>query len=683
MRPIRKILFITLSNIGDCILTMPALDALKNRYPDAAITVFCGPRPAGLFEHDQTIRSTVVYDKRASLRDKARLVLSLITQKFDLVVDMRNSLLGLLLPAGMRFWGASRRLGASAHMRDRHYSVIERPGIPGGTAVPRLSLAVTAADRKTADGLLAQSGVTAAQRFVVVSAGARSAIKRWPRERYAELLRRIIREFGVRVVLLGDRDDAAVNGYLAAQCGSAVVDATGRTTFACAAALLERARLLITNDSANLHLASYLNVPVIGIFGPTDDAKYGPWSRQSATVKKEIFCRPCCKAQCRFNTLACMQLVSVEDVLLPVRRFLSGDMAGCGRQEAPQARYKRILVTRTDRIGDVVLSTPVLKALRMAYPCAYLAMLVRPYTRAVVEGNPYLDEIIVYDKKECDGNFFKFFGFIRRLAGRKFDAALVLHPTNRDHLIVFLSGIKRRIGYGRKLGFLMTDRLVHDKQLGQKHESEYALDMARCLGIEPREKEFFVPADSRAEQWAGDFLRAAGVKAGERVVAINPGASCPSKIWPPVRYAAVADALAARGYKIVVLAGPDSLDKKTAQSVIGNMRAPAVDCIDKAPIPETASLFRRSSLVISADTGPMHIAAAVGVPVIAIFGRNQAGISPQRWGPANKNSIVLHKDVGCTKCLAHGCAMGFACLAAVTVEEVLVAADRLIQRKKV
>jgi len=164
-----------------------------------------------------------------------------------------------------------------------------------------------------------------------------------------------------------------------------------------------------------------------------------------------------------------------------------------------------------------------------------------------------------------------------------------------------------------------------------------------------------VPRDGRAEQWAEDFLRANGIKPSHRVIIINPGASCPSKIWPPERYVAVADTLALQGYKIIVLSGPDKLDISTAQSVIKNMKERAVDCIAKAPIPETAALFRRSCLVISADTGPMHMAAAVGVAVIAIFGRNQPGISPKRWGPVSKNSIVLHKNVGCHVCKAHAC----------------------------
>jgi lipopolysaccharide heptosyltransferase II len=328
-------------------------------------------------------------------------------------------------------------------------------------------------------------------------------------------------------------------------------------------------------------------------------------------------------------------------------------------------------------MGDMILSTPVLKAMRQAYPHAYIAVMVRPYTRAVVQGNPYIDEVIVFDKKEYGVNIFRLFSFIRSLRQKRFDLALILHPTNRDHLIMFLSGIKKRVGYDRKMGFLLTDRMAHDKQKGQKHESEYALDTLRFIGIHPQDKEFFVPVDRTAELWAEDLFLKAGIKPSERIAVINPGASCPSKIWPAERYSAVADALAGRGFKIIVLAGPEVLDQRTARSVIDLMKAPAMDLIGKADIPETASLFRRCSLVISADTGPMHIAAAVGAPLIAIFGRNQQGISPKRWGPVNSNSVVLHKDAGCTDCRAHDCKRDFVCMKAITVEEVLFAAQRL------
>ena len=529
--------------------------------------------------------------------------------------------------------------------------------------------------------MLARSGIADTDKIIVISAGSRSEIKRWPKEKFAVLIDKLIQSYQVRIVLIGDRDDKEISGFLVQACRHPVIDLTGETTFSQAGALLQRASLLITNDSANLHLASYLNVPVVAIFGPTDDVKYGPWSRACAVAKKEIFCRPCRKAQCRFGTLACMQLVTVGDVLSQARRFLAPGFDSGNSVSTTQAntlaQYKRILIARTDRMGDMILSTPVLKAVRQAYPHAYIAVMVRPYTRAVVQGNPYIDKVIVFDKKEFGANIFRYFSFIASLKRKRFDLALVLHPTNRDHLMMFLCNIKKRVGYDRKMGFLLTDRMAHDKQKGQKHESEYALDMLRFIGVQPQEKEFCVPIDPKAEQWAQVLFLKAGIKTSECIAVINPGASCPSKIWPAERYAAVADALAARGFKIIVLAGPDELDQLTARSVMDVMKAPAMDLIGKAGIPETASLFRKCSLVISADTGPMHIAAAVGVGLIAIFGRNQPGISPKRWGPVNSNSVVLHKDIGCTDCLAHDCIKGFACLAAISVADVLAAADRL------
>jgi lipopolysaccharide heptosyltransferase II len=686
MRPVHKILFITLSNIGDCILTLPVLDDIRAAYPGAAITVFAGARPRELFEHNPAVHDLVIYDKHAPLPAKISLVRSLAAQRYDLVVDLRSSLLGLLLPAKIRAWGRRRGGSAAVHMKDRHRAVISGLHVTGNGVLRGASFSANEADKKTAGDMLKRSGIADTDRIVAISAGARSAIKRWPKEKFASLIDQLSASCSVRIVLIGDRDDVPISRFLSAQARHPVVDLTGRTTLSQTAGLLQRSSLLITNDSANLHLASYCNVPVIAVFGPTDDSKYAPWSQRSAALKKEIFCRPCCAAQCRFGTVLCMHLVTVKDVLRQSRRFLlpeakaRHDVSAAYRGTA--AEYKRILVVRTDRMGDMILSTPVLKALRLAYPNAYLAVLVRPYTREVVQGNPYIDEVIVYDKEKYDRNLLRFLSFIGLIRKRRFDCALVLHPTNRDHLITFLSGIRRRIGYDRKMGFLLSDRIVHDKQQGTRHESDYALDMVRFLGIDPQEKEFFVPVDQEAEKWAEGMLADAGIKASDRIVVINPGASCPSKIWPSQRYAAVADELAARGFHTIVLAGPDSLDQNTAAAVMAHMKTKAIDCIGKAPIPQTASLFRRSSLVISADTGPMHIAAAVGVPLIAIFGRNQPGISPKRWGPINANSIVLHKDAGCIECLAHGCVKSFACLAAITVEDVLGAADKLIGVKK-
>ena len=128
---------------------------------------------------------------------------------------------------------------------------------------------------------------------------------------------------------------------------------------------------------------------------------------------------------------------------------------------------KRILIVRTDRLGDVILSTPVITNLRQAFPEAHLAFMCRPYTREAVEGNPYLDEVIVYDKYHRHKSIIKTILFANSLAKKNFDWAIILHPTNRAHIITFFAGIPMRIGWNRKMGFLLTRRLPHNKQEGK------------------------------------------------------------------------------------------------------------------------------------------------------------------------------------------------------------------------
>ena len=162
---------------------------------------------------------------------------------------------------------------------------------------------------------------------------------------------------------------------------------------------------------------------------------------------------------------------------------------------------KRILVIRTDRIGDVILSTPLIKALRKNFPRSFIAVMVRPYARDIVLGNPYLNETIIYDKYGAQRPFWKSIKFAWDLKKKKFDLALILHPTNRAHLVTFLAGIKKRIGFDRKMGFLLTDKIEHRKQEGQKHELEYTLDVIRRLGIEPEDKDLFMPIRKDSEMY--------------------------------------------------------------------------------------------------------------------------------------------------------------------------------------
>jgi heptosyltransferase-2 len=329
----------------------------------------------------------------------------------------------------------------------------------------------------------------------------------------------------------------------------------------------------------------------------------------------------------------------------------------------------------------VLLSTPVIKALRDNYPHAYIAMMVSPYAKDVVEGNPYLDEVIIYDKEAKHKGWRRSFKFARNLRKRRFDLALILHPTNRVHLVSFIAGIPMRVGYDRKLGFLLSDKLKHLKQLGQKHELEYNLDLLRYLGIEAEDKKTFMPIMAESERWVESKLAEEGVGADDKLLALHPGASCPSKTWPSGRFAEVADKLSLKhGFKVIILAGPK--DTVLAGRLAAQMRTKALNLAGKTSVSQLASIIRRCRLFISNDSGPVHIASAVGTPVISIFGRSQDGLSPRRWGPLGLKDRILHRKVGCIECLAHNCRKDLACLKAIGVNDVLAAADSILKEER-
>ena len=674
---IDKILFITLSNIGDCILTLPVLDALRENFPRAKITVLVGPRPQEIFRGNPRINRLIIYDKHSRLKEKIKLFNELKNEHFDMVVDLRNSFLGAFLPAKYKaspFLIIPKEL---KHMRQRHICRVPIPsmGLEAVSFVRGGSLHIKPEDEEYIKNILKENNITTEDKIIVISSGARSHIKRWAQDKFVELISSLIKEFGVKVVLTGDKDDAPITKYITRHSAYPVVDLSAKTNIAQLSCLLKKSKLLITNDSATLHLGSYLNIPVVAIFGPTDEIKYGPWPGISSLAKKDIFCRPCEKAQCRFGTLKCLQLIKTEDVLKQARDLLAPSPKL--RAPSPIPDFKRILIVRTDRIGDVLLSTPVIKALRDNYPVAYIAMMVSPYAKDIVEGNPFLDEVIIYDKDAKHKSWLRSIKFARNLKKKRFDLAIILHPTNRVHLVTFFAGIRRRVGYGRKLGFLLTDRIKHTKQSGEKHELEYALDLVRYLGIEPQEKALIFPIKPESEIWVEELFKEEGIKKGDRLLAIHPAASCPSKIWPNERFAEVGDRLIKKyGFKVLMIAGPRDLG--LAASVIKRMHQAAINLSGKASISQLASLLKRCSLFISNDSGPVHIAASVGTPVISIFGRKQKGLNPVRWGPTGKKDKVLHKDVGCIECLAHNCVKQFACLSAISVDDVVNAADSIL-----
>lgn len=323
-----KILFITLSNIGDVILSLPALDSLLSAYPKAEVTLLCGERAIGLFTDNFYLKRCIVYDSSKGFRQKLSIFLELKKEVFDLLVDLKNSALPLLLKARHKtypWFNASARV---AHMRDRHLYKVQKFSWPvtrdRASFLSRKSLYISDKDRKAISHILDyEAALSSEDKFIVVGPGARSHIKRWPADKFAPLCARLIEEFKIKVILAGDESDGETCAAVKKRLPQPVVNLCGKTSLKSLAALIERAELVISNDSAIMHLASYLDRPTLAIFGPTDYKKYGPWAGRSEVVHSKLGCSPCEVAQCKLgDTSKCLKDIKVEEVYAAAKRLL-------------------------------------------------------------------------------------------------------------------------------------------------------------------------------------------------------------------------------------------------------------------------------------------------------------------------------------------------------------------------
>ncbi len=334
---------------------------------------------------------------------------------------------------------------------------------------------------------------------------------------------------------------------------------------------------------------------------------------------------------------------------------------------------KRILIINVNWLGDVLFSTPMIRALREKFPDAHIACLVVPRCKEVLESNPRLNEVIIYEEQEGHKGIFGKLKLIAELKKRKFDAAILVHRSFTRALIAFLAGIPRRIGYRTKnRSFLLSDAVSLPEE--ELHRVDYFLNLARAVGADGggREYEFFVSDRDRAG--ALRFLEENGVKATEFLAVLNPGGNWDPKRWAKENFAQLADALTKRfGAKIVITGAKKDIPLAQAISKMAGGR-PIIAC-GKTTLKELAAIFERANIVIANDSGPMHISVAVGAKTVALFGPTD----PRITGPVGKGRYaVLHKNENCeVPCYNLGCTE-YRCMKEIKVEDVLNAAEAII-----
>ncbi|MFH1854406.1 MAG: lipopolysaccharide heptosyltransferase II [Candidatus Omnitrophota bacterium] len=327
---------------------------------------------------------------------------------------------------------------------------------------------------------------------------------------------------------------------------------------------------------------------------------------------------------------------------------------------------RKILIINVNWLGDTLFVTPFIKALRENYPHSYISVLTHPRCREILETSPHIDEIIIYDEKGRNRHLLSKFAVISQLKSKKFDAAFILRKSLSRSMLLFLSNIPTRIGHeNKRAGFLLTKRVPLPKKV--LHKAEYFLDLARAVGIDPKKAryEFFV--SDAVKRMAGEILKEAGLKEGEGFVVINAGGNWPLKRWPLKNFAELGDKIRDRLNLKVVLSGAEN-DIELCGEISGLMRHKPILLCGRSDLKTLGAVFERAKWVISNDSGPMHIAAGVGTPLVALFGPT----SPEITGPYGKGtSVVLHKDVGCEiPCYKLSCSDN-KCMKAISVDDVL------------
>jgi predicted lipopolysaccharide heptosyltransferase III len=363
-----------------------------------------------------------------------------------------------------------------------------------------------------------------------------------------------------------------------------------------------------------------------------------------------------------------------------------------GHLVRPPHHVSRILLVRLRQIGDVVFTTPAVHALRRRFPDAHLSYLVEPAAAPIVEHNPHLDQVIVAPRERGLRGLLGDVALGRRLRAERYDLAIDFHGGPRASLLTWLSGAPDRLGYeiaGR--GWMYTRRVARPRQLRARHSVENQWDLLAPLGVEPPDRSAYpmeMPPDPAAAAAVARRLTAAGVAAGDRIVVLHTSAGNPFRRWPAAHFADLVAALAAAdpSRRVIVTSGPS--EPEAAAAVIadaqarlaGAQRSQVLAC-GEFSLAELRALLDRASLYIGGDSGPLHVAATTGVPIVGLYGPTL----PARSAPWRALALITESvDAGplaCRPCDQRVCAPGdFRCLTAITVAQVRDAAERALIR---
>lgn len=325
----------------------------------------------------------------------------------------------------------------------------------------------------------------------------------------------------------------------------------------------------------------------------------------------------------------------------------------------------KILIIRTDGIGDLLNSTPAIAMLRQNYPSAEITVLARPLNAPVLVGNPDVDKVLVFDRQREHRGLSKQIHFMNGLRKEKYNLVVAMQTASLSHCIAFLSGATYRLGrYQKRFKSTLTHTWRGRYQKGETHEVDRNLELVRliCQDESKRELVFNLLPDEIDNAEA--HIASLGISNGTYLIGIHPGGSSFDKRWPEKQYAELADRLVQHyNATILLLHGPSEME--LTHNIQQEMQSDAFVYAPKT-IRALGAMLNCCDLFVCNDSGPMHLAAALDIPTTAIFGPTDH----VAWHPMSENASIVRRDMPCWPCSAHKCKIGWECTKKLPIEMV-------------
>lgn len=307
-----SILIVTLSNIGDVVMTTPVIMSLVQKYPGARITAVVGPKARCVLEKSSRIHRIVVYDKKADLFSKWKFLREIWKEKYDWVVDLRNTAIPFLVSCEKR--SPLFRKFTKINMRERHLEILDMMKLKAEPLSPFQFF--DAKDETSCRAKLKEKGIEEKNGWILVAPGAASGRKRWPADSFKAVIQELIRKTGKKVFLAGSKDEQKVAEEVARGLPSLVKILCGETSLAETAWLISQASLVVANDSAIMHLGFEIGTPTVGLFGPTDHEKYGHEGPKFRIAKEDAVRCGCGSEKLPYAGRSCFHGLKPEKVIL-------------------------------------------------------------------------------------------------------------------------------------------------------------------------------------------------------------------------------------------------------------------------------------------------------------------------------------------------------------------------------